>query len=183
MTDEGNITDAVDTLIAWLRKRGEPDSGINYVGRSHPFEARPQPASATLYGFDADFIAKHFHGQGARDLADALASRVRPAGEPVAWRWRWASADDWRVFGMSSTAEGRADYIRDMEKIAPIVVEPLYASPAPSYADAIREAVKAVNNHRPDASFDDSSAGYVERDALLKNIAAAIEALTPGSPL
>ena len=82
MTDEGNITDAVDTLIAWLRKRGEPDSGINYVGRSHPFEARPQPASATLYGFDADFIAKHFHGQGARDLADALASRVRPAGEP-----------------------------------------------------------------------------------------------------
>jgi hypothetical protein len=33
---------------------------------------------------------------------------------------------------------------------------------------------KLVDAHRPDASFDDSSAGYVERDALLKNIAAEI---------
>lgn len=35
-------------------------------------------------------------------------------------------------------------------------------------------AAQVVDDFRPDASFDDSSAGYVERDALLKNIAAAI---------
>lgn len=41
----------------------------------------------------------------------------------------------------------------------------------------IAEVVRLINAHRPDASFDDSSAGYVERDALLKNLAAEIAAL------
>lgn len=69
--------DPVGTLIAWLRKRGEPDSGIRYRGRHtlHDEDGSPTihvDAKVELHGTDADFVAKHFHGKGARELADAL---------------------------------------------------------------------------------------------------------------
>lgn len=57
----------VGALIAWLRKRGEPDSGMDYRSSNSW-----QDAVVRLHGTAADFVAKHFHGQGARDLADAL---------------------------------------------------------------------------------------------------------------
>ena len=38
---------------------------------------------------------------------------------------------------------------------------------------------KVVERHRPDASFDDSSAGYMERHALLSNVATAIRTPSP----
>lgn len=60
------------TLLAWLRKRGEPDSGINYSGPWSDEVLGRQQSQVRLFDHDADFIAKHFHGQGARDLADAL---------------------------------------------------------------------------------------------------------------
>lgn len=57
-------------LIEWLRHRGEPDSGIRYEARNpHSGE---RISHVELHGSDADFIVNHFHGQGARDLADAL---------------------------------------------------------------------------------------------------------------
>lgn len=46
---------------------------------------------------------------------------------------------------------------------------------------AIEECAAVVRSHRPDASFDDSSAGYMERHALLKNVEDEIRALS-GKP-
>lgn len=42
---------------------------------------------------------------------------------------------------------------------------------------AIEKCAQIVDKHKPDTSFDDSSAGYIERSALLINIAAEIRAL------
>ncbi len=44
-------------------------------------------------------------------------------------------------------------------------------------AAIIEECAAIVRRHRPDASFDDSSAGYMERHALLDNVANEILAL------
>lgn len=57
------------------------------------------------------------------------------------------------------------------------------AIPSDPYAEVssdgsiIEAAAKVIDKHRPDASFDDSSSGYMERDALLKNLAAEVRAL------
>lgn len=64
---------AAKGLIDWLDSRGHPDSGIVWEGHGYDFESgRLRHSRVELRGSDADFIAKHFHGQGARDLADAL---------------------------------------------------------------------------------------------------------------
>jgi hypothetical protein len=77
----------VEALIAWLRKRGEPDSGIRYEGPHTRWDEDGSPtirieARVELFGSDADFIAKHFHGQGALDLADTL-SRLSGDASPA----------------------------------------------------------------------------------------------------
>lgn len=66
--------DLIEKLSSWLAKRGEPDSGIRYETGSHSNTngIRHRLSSVTLHGSDADFVAKHFHGQGARDLASAI---------------------------------------------------------------------------------------------------------------
>lgn len=68
----------VKNLVAWLRKRGEPDSGIHYSGR---YSGRwydevmgAWPAEVRLFGTDADFVRDNFHDKGARDLAEALSA-------------------------------------------------------------------------------------------------------------
>jgi hypothetical protein len=77
------MTPDVEKLIAWLKRRGDPDSGIRYEAGSHSNTRgiRHSLARVELHGSDADFIAKHFHGAGARQLADALASLVRERDE------------------------------------------------------------------------------------------------------
>jgi len=44
-------------------------------------------------------------------------------------------------------------------------------------AVVIERCAKVVDDHRPDASFDDSGSGAMERNALLDNVAAEIRAL------
>jgi len=85
MTEEGN--DLVARLEKWLRQRGEPDSGISYEANSSG--RYTGYARVVLYGSDATFVADHFHGQGARELAaeitrlrTALAEERRDAMEP-----------------------------------------------------------------------------------------------------
>jgi len=41
------------------------------------------------------------------------------------------------------------------------------------------DAIAVIENHHPDASFDDSQAGHIERRALLSNIIAELRAATP----
>ena len=47
--------------------------------------------------------------------------------------------------------------------------------------DALEIAATVIDRHRPDASFDDSGNGTMERNALLDNIAAEIRAALPVS--
>lgn len=44
--------------------------------------------------------------------------------------------------------------------------------------ELIEMCAQVVDNHRPDASFDDSGSGAMERNALLDNVAAEIRTLT-----
>lgn len=53
-------------LIAWLEERSKPDSGIRYGDNSSGV------AEATFSGYDAAFVAEHFHGRGAARLACLL---------------------------------------------------------------------------------------------------------------
>lgn len=96
-----------ETLIAWLRKRAEPDSGIRYQSNGHGGIPHVE-----LTGSDATFVKDNFHGKGARDLADALdsllaASKARGIGEGV------ASPDDFRRIGYSVAVHN--DYRLDGE--------------------------------------------------------------------
>lgn len=63
-------------LEAWLRKRGEPDSGIIYHGPWRDEVTGHWPSEVRLHGADADFVAAHFHGKGAVALADAIRSQA-----------------------------------------------------------------------------------------------------------
>jgi hypothetical protein len=78
------LDEKLTALIEWLRKRGEPDSGIDYAAASihHDRELgfTHRQANVRLWGGDADFIANNFHGKSARDLADALTSALQQAG-------------------------------------------------------------------------------------------------------
>jgi hypothetical protein len=62
--------DELALLEAWLLKRSQPDSGIQYESR----DAFTEDACTILQGPDATFVAKHFHGAGAAALAAAIAS-------------------------------------------------------------------------------------------------------------
>jgi hypothetical protein len=84
-------TTLVERLRLWLMKRGEPDSGLHYEGRSYNLESGAiRESYVTLTGSDADFIAAEFHGEGARELASALLAlegerdALREALEPFA---------------------------------------------------------------------------------------------------
>lgn len=67
----------VAELAAWLRKRGLPDSGIRYYGQSfNPETGHTQSSRVELHAEDADFIAKHMHGNGATTLADAITNLI-----------------------------------------------------------------------------------------------------------
>lgn len=70
MTVAEQITDErlIERLVEWLRKHGEPNSGISYESNSR-FTGH---ARVEVHGSDATFIADHFHGEGARDLASVL---------------------------------------------------------------------------------------------------------------
>lgn len=89
-----------------------------------------------------DFVTKIGTADGAyaargRIVAAFASARAESAqvvpSVPVAWRWRWASDGHWKPLGMNASTEaGRADFIRDQEKIAPVVVEALGVIAAPS---------------------------------------------------
>ncbi len=86
--DIGGLTEAdadaaVRDLITWLHKRGEPDSGIRYASNDS-FTGR---ARVELHGTDASFVADHFHGEGARQLAAVLAATLasNSPGIPNGW--------------------------------------------------------------------------------------------------
>ena len=86
--------------------------------------------------------------------------------EPVAWRYREVGLKLWNHDAKPIPSDASGQWER----------EPLYTAAALLAAEqrGRESAAQVVDDFRPDASFDDSSAGYVERDALLKNIAAAI---------
>jgi len=150
--------DAVESLIAWLRRRGEPDSGMSYEARNS-FSGR---ARAVVHGSDATFIADHFHGSGARELADALEAlshrgawkaapediAVMPADTaPRAIRTAWEIEQD-RLSHREATeggeavawryrdAWGRWAYCEAVDNVTgPAVItekQPLYTHPAPT---------------------------------------------------
>lgn len=108
-------------LIDWLRKRGESDGGIRYEGASSNEFAR-RPARVELHGADADFVAKHFHGSGARALADILSALILPAQEPVGWLSRGERS--LIVFTVHP-------FMRDEWADKGMEITPLYASPQP----------------------------------------------------
>jgi hypothetical protein len=75
VTDTARLRELAGKLVAWLQKRGQPDSGMRYEGQSYDLATGRTIASRVeLHGTDADFIAKHFHGQGARELSTAILS-------------------------------------------------------------------------------------------------------------
>jgi len=166
MTTESEI----ELLIAWLRKRGEPDSGIDYrQGNSW------EDSVVRLHGTDADFIAKHFHGQGARDLAAALsASRTIPAGvgvniRPLEWTWHDAPYFTWvadSVFGEGTyrawQISGHARVIRPGDMAGVIVgktVEEAKAAAQADYEARIRSTLL------PSPSVSDERAAALEEAA------------------
>lgn len=65
----------VTELIAWLRSRAKPDSGLSYGDNSRGI------AEATVTGYDAAFVAENFHGAGAARLADILTAALK-GGRP-----------------------------------------------------------------------------------------------------
>ena len=68
---------SLEALAKWLRLRGDPDSSIDYAARSSgEGGVRGAIARVAVYGHDATFIAEHFHGQGARELAAAILSLI-----------------------------------------------------------------------------------------------------------
>lgn len=60
---------------------------------------------------------------------------------------------------------------------ADMAVSAIVAALQSDRSAVLEEAAKVVDNHRPDASFDDSGAGAMERNALLDNVASEIRAL------
>lgn len=101
-------------------------------------------ATANLRRAHTDYVANYpLHGglpnspytaelaRAEAEVNAALDALEGAQGVPVLWQWRWADKDDWREFGRKSSQAARADFIRDQERIAPIVTRPLYAlSPA-----------------------------------------------------
>ncbi len=77
MTHPTEYGDLVRRLVTWLKKRAEPDSGIDYEGD----EVGGRGARVTLFGSDADFIVKHFHSSGASTLASAIEALVAERGK------------------------------------------------------------------------------------------------------
>lgn len=75
--------DKIGLLIDWLRKRAMPDSGIHY--KSDHFDTG---AYVELHGQDAKFVASHFHGAGATQLADAL-EKIAALASPQVERYTW----------------------------------------------------------------------------------------------
>lgn len=71
-----------EELIAWLMKRAAPDSGIDYAHTWYSeATSRQHPSRVTIFGDDAEFIAKHFHGKGAAVLASTLTDHNSRAEE------------------------------------------------------------------------------------------------------
>lgn len=115
---------------------------------------------------------------------DALSTlnRSAPIAEPVAWQWSWADKDHWQVFGVGVSDAARADFIRDQERIAPIIVRPLYTHPSPAEAsprEAMLEIVAELKRadivlSRADASGDPLGAAetWLTHNAVQKAIAA-----------
>lgn len=80
--DDAAWADRVKLLAAWLMKRAEPNSGIDYEAGDFNWESlrNNRRSRVTLYGSDADFICENFHGAGAKAMAEALfaALQVKP---------------------------------------------------------------------------------------------------------
>ena len=148
MTDEGNITDA----------------GL---------EALAEALAVQLFRWrDIDIPARLLTDPIREALA---ASRVHPAGEPVAW----GNKHDIDAL----TPEGADISLASVELPQYGMRTPLYASPAPSYADAIRDCLGAVEAAREKA-IHSRSVDYINgvREGHARSIR-AIRALTPGSSL
>lgn len=127
-----------------------------------------------------------------RGIADAKAhpetiglcaptAQVAPAepaeGEVAGWFWRWASSDEWRPLSASGSAAGRADFVRDQEKIAPVVIAQLYLRGSPDREAATREAVieddaSTLDRLRRGTAFDLERV----REALLEKLGEIEEA-------
>jgi hypothetical protein len=94
-------------LIAWLEERSKPDSGIRYGDNSSGV------AEATFSGYDAAFVAEHFHGRGAARLACLLRTlsadnarlREEEARHHLSFDLRWKS--DMRAIERWQKATGR----------------------------------------------------------------------------
>lgn len=152
-----------------------------------------KPHNMTL----AQWLDRTYIGEdGAREIMRAalLASRVLPGGEPVAWliRFDLAYDDEWAVTTIKPPAGNvEAGYAR-----------PLFASPVPSYADAIRDGWKMVpedllthigdwrtacqiafDNAGPPTADSDDQSYWVHQLTTLDRIERAIEALTSKAQL
>jgi hypothetical protein len=100
------------------------------------YEPQFMPTSAAL----ADVLALAIEMRPS--LAEPSPSVPADKAEPAGWFWRWANSDEWRMLSPGVSDAGRADFIRDQERIAPIVVAPLYPAPAPaSSVEALAEYI------------------------------------------
>ena len=155
-------------LVAWLKKRGEPDSGINYQGPYYAHDEDgsptiPRQARVELHGSDADFIAKHFHGAGARDLAAALLTAIEPVaaspGVPDGMaRLQGSVPEGWKLVPVEPTEAmmnaAPASYSSSFMAIWPKICGDIYRAllaaapaspePSPSTEDVMREARGAL---------------------------------------
>ena len=83
------------------------------------------------YGDKASVLAAAQADYTARIMSALSISDGEGAVAPFAWAWKWASGGEWRLFGAETSEAARADFIRDMERTAPIVVKAVYDHPAP----------------------------------------------------
>lgn len=202
MTDEGNITDA-DLLeqAAELAELLSDSRRCQFCG-GDPYHyedvgvAFPVPVAVVCCELGIAIHSKepddglvrasgnlHQAGwllsQAVRIAHDALASRVHPAGEPVAY----VTEEALRL--MREAKAGWAYHLTtpDPNEKAKVPLVAIYASPAPSYADAIRDCLGAVEAAREKA-IHSRSVDYVNgvREGHARSIR-AIRALTPGSSL
>jgi hypothetical protein len=148
--------------------------------------------------------------QGWQEADPARVVSFRPPSvpadkaEPAGWFWRWANSDEWRMLSPGVSDAGRADFIRDQERIAPIVVAPLYPAPAPASSVEAqvpisvvraafmegRESMLGTDRHHGDRAWDNSrakslaskSGQYVSRerfDGVCREANEARAALSP----
>lgn len=85
-------------------------------------------------------------------LSDDQLSRIIKAylraaskdAEPLGRAWRWASSDEWRLLAPGLSDAAVADFVRDQEKIAPIVVTEVFAHPSTGVEGGVPVGMDAI---------------------------------------